>query len=88
MTFLPGPRKSGPGFSDRQLNIKAMSSISALCPQDINSVSLLGAEGDLKWSRDWRALTVHMPEEKPCDYACAFEIMLVQPDAGTGGRMR
>jgi alpha-L-fucosidase len=41
---------------------------------EINSVSLLGTEAPVKWSRATNGLQIMLPREKPCDYAFALRI--------------
>jgi alpha-L-fucosidase len=41
---------------------------------EIRSVRLLGAPGQLRWSRDREGLTVQLPATPPCDYAYAIEV--------------
>ncbi|MEE3259232.1 MAG: alpha-L-fucosidase C-terminal domain-containing protein, partial [Candidatus Latescibacterota bacterium] len=41
---------------------------------EIAAVELLGSDAELKWSRTARGLKVKLPEEKPCDHACALKI--------------
>jgi len=45
-------------------------------PGRIRHVELLGYKGKLKWSQDESALTVQLPEQKPCDHAVAMKIAL------------
>ena len=40
----------------------------------IQNVTLLGHEGQLKFSQDAGGLKIQLPPEKPCDYAWAFKI--------------
>jgi len=57
----------------RELTIKTLSRKSKI---GIASVSLLGAKGELKWSRDEDGLTIKLPRRKPCEHAHAFRIRL------------
>jgi alpha-L-fucosidase len=43
-------------------------------PDEIGSVTLLGHDGELKFSRNGSALTVNLPSNKPCEHAFAFRI--------------
>ena len=63
-------------WPEKQLTIRSMSSISSLCPENVESVTLLGHEGDVEWSRGWRALTIKTPEKRPCKHAYTFKITL------------
>ena len=40
----------------------------------IQQVKLLGNENTLPWKHDSTGLTVQLPAEKPCDFACALKI--------------
>jgi alpha-L-fucosidase len=40
----------------------------------IQRVELLGCDKALSWKQDAAALTVELPAEKPCDFACALKI--------------
>ena len=46
----------------------------ALLGRSIRAVELLGYDVPLKWTHDHHGLHLHMPEERPCDYACAVKI--------------
>ncbi len=41
----------------------------------IQSVTLLGYDENLEWTRDNEGLHIRLPETKPCDYAYAFRIV-------------
>ena len=41
---------------------------------DITSIKLLGHDGRIEWSRNAEALTVNMPDRKPCDHAFVLAI--------------
>ncbi len=45
-------------------------------PGRIKEIGLLGHRGAVKWDRNARSLTVHLPAEKPCDYAYVLKIVL------------
>ena len=40
----------------------------------IKNVALLGAPGNLSWTQDEAGLKVQLPEQKPCNYACALKV--------------
>ncbi|NQT82799.1 alpha-L-fucosidase [bacterium] len=40
----------------------------------ITKITLLGYDGDLKWSRDDEGLKIRMPSKKPCENAYSFRI--------------
>ena len=43
----------------------------------VANVSMLGVEGELKWSQDEGGLTVETPSQKPCDHAYVLRIAIV-----------
>ena len=43
---------------------------------EIDKITILGNEGELKWSRNDNALKVEMPGNPPCNYAYAIKIAL------------
>ena len=43
---------------------------------EISGVSLLGHDRELDWNRNADALTVQVPDEKPCSHAYAFKIAM------------
>ncbi|MEC3907202.1 alpha-L-fucosidase [Tamlana sp. 2201CG12-4] len=42
----------------------------------IKDLSLIGYNGDIVWSRENDALKITFPDQKPCDYAYVFKIIL------------
>ena len=56
------------------LTIKSLATGSELAPAQIGSVTLLGNDGALAWTRDAEGLKVTMPAEKPCDFAYVVKI--------------
>jgi alpha-L-fucosidase len=56
------------------LTIKSLANGSELAPAQIGSVTLLGNDGALAWTRDAEGLKVTMPAEKPCDFAYVVKI--------------
>ena len=59
--------------AENVLHIKSLSTQEKSFGQ-IKSVTLLGNNGNLKWTRDNEGLHITLPESKPCDYAYAFRI--------------
>lgn len=59
-----------------KLTVGTMSSVSARCPQEIQSVSMLGVDGELDWSRNTSGLTVNLPQQKPCQHAYVVKVVL------------
>lgn len=43
---------------------------------EIKKITVIGNVGELKWSRDDKALKVEMPDKQPCNYAYAIKIKL------------
>jgi alpha-L-fucosidase len=58
---------------DNHLNIKSLSAKETSLGT-IESVILLGHQGELHWTRDDQALHITLPENKPCKYAYAVRI--------------
>ena len=46
----------------------------------IESITLLGHRGPLRWQRDARGLTISLPQTKPCKYAYVFKITPASED--------
>lgn len=57
-----------------QLTIKSLGTSSLLWNGKVDSVSLLGYNGQLEWSRDASGLTVKIPDVKPCEHAFVLKI--------------
>src|SRR5207244_326690 len=56
------------------LTIKSLAVHSPLAAGKVADVHLLGHKWRLQWSQDENGLTIHLPSEKPGDYAYAFKI--------------
>lgn len=41
---------------------------------EIKSVSMLGSSSEIVWDQDEDGLTLHFPEDKPCDHAYVFKL--------------
>ncbi len=54
--------------------IESLGTASALYPRTILDVRLLGHDGALAWRRESAALTITLPDQKPCDHAFVFKI--------------
>jgi len=59
-----------------ELRVRALAAGSALCPEDIEEVRMLGVKKELTWSRNKEALEVALPEEPPCKHAYALRVEL------------
>jgi alpha-L-fucosidase len=59
---------------DGKIVIKTLAKGSSHYPKEIAQVSLLGADGNLPFTRDDTGLSVTMPEKKPNDFAYAVKI--------------
>jgi len=57
-----------------QFIIKSLGTSSLLWSGEVDSISLLGYNGQLEWSRDESGLTVKMPHRKPCEHAFVLKI--------------
>ena len=64
------------GWPGAQVTIAALKS---LYPAEIRSVTMLGAEPELKWSLSDAGLTIETPAEKPCQHAYVFKIVRGDP---------
>jgi alpha-L-fucosidase len=62
------------GWPEKQAVIPQLSAKSSYVRGKIENVELLGHAGKLKWSRDDSALSIALPESKPCDHAIVFRI--------------
>lgn len=60
--------------SNGQVTIKSLSTDNINLTNSINSVDLLGHNGDLNWIQSEEGLVINLPSEKPCDHAYVFEI--------------
>ena len=49
-------------------------SLKTLYPNEIRSVELLGADGELAWRTTAEGLEIQRPERRPCEHAYAFKI--------------
>ena len=54
--------------------IKSLRQGSPYRSEEIRSVSLLGTEAKINWTRTADGLEITVPKEKPCDHAYAFRI--------------
>jgi alpha-L-fucosidase len=57
-----------------KLHIKSLGLESGYYPRPINSVSMGGCVGDIKFERLSNGLTILLPDKKPCDYAWTFKL--------------
>jgi hypothetical protein len=48
--------------------------IESIWPEEGATAQMLGATGDLKWSRDGKNIKVTLPEQLPGDYAYVLKI--------------
>ena len=58
-----------------EVKVASLSTNLRLYSSEIASITLLGNDGDLKWSCDENGLKVMLPECKPCDHAYVLKIM-------------
>ena len=59
---------------DGRLLVKSLAKPAGQDINDITAVSLLGHEGKIDWRQTADGLEVTLPEERPCEYACALKI--------------
>lgn len=57
-----------------ELQIRSLGSDAGLLEGEIDSITLIGTEGDLEWEMTGEALVVKMPAEIPCEHAYALKI--------------
>ncbi len=57
-----------------RMSIKSLGSAAGLARGEIAEVRLLGHDGKIEWARSDAALTIKMPDRKPCANAFAFKI--------------
>ena len=60
---------------DGQLVIKSLASTGSQYQREIRKVELLGANVDLKWTRESGGLRIRVPHDPPCHYAYCFKIL-------------
>jgi alpha-L-fucosidase len=59
--------------SESQITIRSLAKLPGVTGK-INTVTLLGHQGQLNWTHDDKGLTIQLPAQKPCDFAVAFKI--------------
>ena len=64
----------GDGAAVTIRSLATTSTVSKVGKAKIAVVSLLGHDGDLKWSRDAESLKVVMPQRRPCEHAFSIKI--------------
>lgn len=60
--------------ADGKLTIRTLGTGAGLYKRTIADVRLLGHPAALAFSREPQALTVHLPETKPCDHAFVLKV--------------
>jgi alpha-L-fucosidase len=60
---------------DNQMLIKSLASTAPHYGRQIGKVELLGANGEVKWTRGADGLRIRVPQGPPCHYAYAFKIL-------------
>jgi len=61
---------------DGEILVKSLSDETEISTKGIKSVSLVGSDEKLDWSRDEEGLHVTLPDEKPCENAYCLKISL------------
>lgn len=59
--------------AESQITIRSLAKLPGVTGA-VNGVSLLGSSARLQWTHNADGLTIHLPAQKPCDYAVAFKI--------------
>jgi len=67
------------GWPGETLTIRSLGSRGRVWSDEIESVQMLGVEGDLRWEQRERALVVRMPPEPPCPHAVVLRIQRRRP---------
>lgn len=60
--------------ADNRVTIKTLAKGSQHYPEQIGSISLLGSDAEIKWTRDAQGLTVELPSEKPSEFAYVLKV--------------
>ncbi|HKX31321.1 MAG TPA: alpha-L-fucosidase [Blastocatellia bacterium] len=66
------------GWPERQAVIAPLATAGQYATGKINKVELLGFKGKVQWVQDEAGLKVQLPNEKPCEHACALKITGLQ----------
>ena len=61
---------------DGVIHVKSLNDEVKISTKGIKSVSLVGSDAELDWSRDGDGLHVTLPEGKPCEHAYTLKIQL------------
>lgn len=59
---------------ENRVTIKSLAKGSALYPDEIAQITLLGTDTELKWQRTPEGLTVELPPEKPSEFAYVLKV--------------
>jgi alpha-L-fucosidase len=62
------------GWPGEEVAIKSLGSHAALFEGEIKKITMLGAEGELKWEHKPDGLVIKTPDERPCEHAFVFKI--------------
>lgn len=62
-----------PAWPDKDVMVKALGK-TALPDKTISAVSMLGSNEPILWRQNDEGLTLSVPLNKPCDYACVYKI--------------
>ena len=60
--------------TEGQITVKSLAQSSKLYPDSIASISLLGSDAELTWSRHADGLTVELPKEAPSEFAYVLKV--------------
>lgn len=59
---------------DNQMLIKSLASAAPQYGRQIRKVELLGAKGEIRWTRGADGLRISVPQDPPCHHAYCFKI--------------
>lgn len=61
--------------ADNQILIKSLASSSQQYDRQIRKIELLGAKGEVTWTRGADGLSIRVTQDPPCRYAYCFKIL-------------
>jgi alpha-L-fucosidase len=65
------------GWPTKELQIKSLGKAAKLLDKSIEKITLLGSNEEIQWSQNDEALIIRPPQNKPCDIAVVFKIILI-----------
>jgi alpha-L-fucosidase len=61
--------------SDNRVLIKSLASTAPYYERQIRNIELLGAKGEVSWTRESDGLSIRVPQDPPCHHAYCFRIL-------------